>query len=120
MRRYKYILFVIVVLMLLSTVNVFAIEITIPQQVKVNYGKITLGEVAKIRGENNNIIEAIKDVELDTAPSPGYSSRLSRELIRLVLKNKGYNLENIKLNIPQVFTVKTKTKVISKDMLVDF
>ncbi len=120
MIKYKFILISTIVVILLFTFNVFAIEINIPGQVSVSRDEILLGAIARINGEENALIEELKAIELGNSPLPGYSSRLSRELIRLVLKNKGYDVDDFVLDIPRVFTVSTNFKVIPKDILLDF
>lgn len=120
MLRYKYISIIIFILLLVLSISVSAVEIYIPDQVDVSNDDILLGDIAQISGVNEEIIEKIKSIELAKSPLPGYSKRLSRELIRLVLKNKGYDVENIMFNIPTVFTVNTKYKKISIEKLINF
>ncbi len=117
---YKKISIVTFVFLLVFSLSVSAVEIDISGQVYISNEEILLGKIAHITGENREKIEQIKSIELSSSPLPGYSKQLSRELIRLILKNKGYDIDNIKLNIPQVFQVTTRAKRISREKLIAF
>lgn len=120
MLKNRYLILIIFIIIFFVSANVIAVEIDIPAQVQVRGEQILLGEISQISGENKEIIENIKTIELAKSPLPGYSKKLSRELIRLILKNKGYDLKDIELDIPDVFTVSAKSKKIAIENVLKF
>lgn len=96
------------------------IEISIPQQTTVNQAVISLGSIARIEGVRGQKLVALKKVKLDQAPRPGYERRINKQLVKLILQDKGYSRDSFKLNMPQVVKVKTASFQLDGSKLVEF
>lgn len=120
----KLVLFVgamfLLVLLVIYPVQAEGIVISIPDQVLVSGPRILLGDIAQIKGVTGTGLESIGKLDLGKSPLPGYSRHLNRELIRLLLQQEGLQPGEIKLDVSRTFTVKTRSKEINSDQLLEF
>ncbi|MFW6380922.1 MAG: flagellar basal body P-ring formation chaperone FlgA [Bacillota bacterium] len=96
------------------------LEIIIPREVKIASSRVLLGDIARIQGVENEEKESLEQIDLGQAPSPGYTREFTRELVRLLLKQEGYQGMSLSLEVPDVFTVSTSARVINRDTLAEF
>lgn len=104
-------------LILFCLVEAAAFEIEVRPEPEVKGAKITLGEIALIRGAELSAAELkkLKELEFKDSPTPGYKKRLTRVLVDLSIKNLGYQKSQYSLQMPQTITVRRKTIVIKKE-----
>lgn len=111
---------VLLIFFLSPSISAANIEITIPKDVEVKSSWITLGEIAQIEGITGEKLSNLQSVKLDKASRPGYSRMISSQLVKLILKDKGYKTDNFLFNIPERIEVKTSSQKISVDELKEF
>jgi len=111
----------LVLLFLLVNVRVRAesVRITIPEEIGISSNWITLGEIATITGIKGGKLEELKSIRLGKAVLPGYARQIQRAQIELHLKNEDFSLKDIKLDCPNRILVKTKSRKLSREKLVE-
>ncbi|MFW6409456.1 MAG: flagellar basal body P-ring formation chaperone FlgA [Halanaerobiales bacterium] len=94
--------------------------IQIEDEVTVDREVIRMGDIALIEGSSAEKREELTKIELEKAAPPGYTRKINRELIKLLLEDKGYDPDEFDLQIPRVVRVRTSAKSISEDRLMEF
>ena len=97
-----------------------ASTITIPKNAEVNSEWIKLGDIAKLIDFSPELKEELASLKLEKAARPGYERNISKQLIRLVLKDKGYDIANFNFDIPDRVKVKTLSQKIDNNRLKSF
>ena len=94
--------------------------ITITESEEVNSEWIKLGDIAKFSGFKSDLKKELSSVKLEKAARPGYERNISKQLIQLVLKDKGYDISKFDFDIPDRIQVKTLSQKISNEKLKKF
>jgi len=80
--------------------DVVAAEVTtirLLEKVEINAAMISLGAIAQIDGDDRQLIQSLKGVDIGKAPLPSRSRVIDIDYIRLRLKQNGFSLENFDL-----------------------
>ena len=88
--------------------------ITIPDDVKINNKTIFLQDIARIKGDDHELVKRINNVELGHSPSPGKSKTIDRNYIVLRLKKEGIDSSNYKLSSNEKITLRRSSKLLPK------
>ena len=106
--------------LLLLTVGVKAQgnTILIPSQVEVETLKLSLGELAELKG-SSKFIEQVKDISLGQTPYPGYQRVIYRDDLIYALRRKNINLAEINFRVPYQFSVRADYQPLAVKKLVD-
>ena len=97
-----------------------ASTITVNGDKEVKSEWIKLGDIAILSGFSSELEKELSSVKLEKSARPGYHRNISKQLIRLILKDKGYNISNFNFNIPDQIKVKTLSKKVNNKKLVNF
>lgn len=119
--KYKFVITLIIILILIPVVTVKAgeINISISEKVEVTGEWITLGELAEIKGlSNSKQIHNLESIKLARTVAPGYKRVIPREQILLLIENAGFSLKTFNLQIPENVEAQTANKVITKDKII--
>ena len=68
---------------------------------EINTNDIYLGQIARIRGDDQALVQRLKRIVIARAPLPGKSRHLNKNYIRLRLKQKKIDLSQIRLEAPR-------------------
>ncbi|SJZ47763.1 flagellar basal body P-ring formation chaperone FlgA [Selenihalanaerobacter shriftii] len=114
----KLIVGVLVLLLGLSSVAVAQNRVTIKvdYKVKVDGPKLTLGDIAVIKGGEPPKIE-LASINLGRAPLPGYTRVLKQEYIIAALRRAGFTLNNFYYHIPKQVRVTTRYQTLDGQQL---
>lgn len=96
------------------------IRISVPEILEISTPWIRLGDIARIEGLSGNKLKNVKDIILGKAMLPGYTRQVSRDHIKLLLQKAGLSLNNTQLDIPVYVKIKTASKILKKEELIDF
>ncbi len=108
-------------LVVLISPSVFSAKtISINSEVEVNKEWIKLGDIAEISGFSQTIRNELNDINLEKAPRPSYEKKITKQLVKLILKDEGYNIKEIEFNMPDKINVKTPSQEISEEEINDF
>ncbi|EIW15958.1 MULTISPECIES: flagellar basal body P-ring formation chaperone FlgA [Pelosinus] len=94
-------------------------RVVIDEQVRVNGAAISLGQVAKISGDDEKINQELRQLKIGDAPAPGSSFVLTKEIITMRLAAAGIDLASVMWSIPDRVTVIGDSQVISAQTLID-
>jgi len=95
-----------------------AITVTLPPRATVDADEIRLGKVAAIT-EAGDDQERLSQVVLGTSPVPGQSRTLTPEMIRVRLRQFGFNPDAITLDCPPSILITRLTTTVKGDMFVE-
>ncbi len=122
--KFKKIFSVLLVFLVFFSINspsvLSAQTIKISKNEEVNSEWIKLGDIAKLTDFSPDLKEELISVKLEKAARPGYERNISKQLIRLVLKDKGYDITNFVFDIPDRIKVKTLSKKLDNNKLETF
>lgn len=108
-------------LVVLISPSVFSAKtISINSEVEVNKEWIKLGDIAEISGFSQSIRNELKEINLEKAPRPSYEKKITKQLVKLILKDEGYNIKEIEFNMPDQIQVKTLSQEISEEEVKNF
>ena len=110
----KRLIFFIAIIIISGVSPLFGGEIIIPKFVKTQKAEIHLGDIAQIRGCNNDW----KDILLAHIGTPGSTIELPAGYIKARLKLKGVPVEKLKMNIPKEVKIERQAIRISKKDLI--
>jgi len=101
--------------------SVFAegITVVVSPDARVEGSFITLGQLAEISGDDTLRVKSLSQLKLGSAPLPGSSIVLTRELFNIRLANAGSDFSGITWQIPDSVTVTASSQSISGQTLVD-
>jgi flagella basal body P-ring formation protein FlgA len=91
----------------ICTVQVF-------ERSEVNYDKIRLGEIAKIKSEDSALLKKLSAIFIAKAPLPGKPRRIDESVIRNRLQQNDIDLSQIRLRVPKKVEVTRSFIEISK------
>lgn len=104
---------------LMNTVFAEGVTVIVAASVHVEGPSITLGQLADISGDDAQQVNNLRQLKLGSAPSPGGSMVLTKEILGMRLASAGSNLEGIVWQIPDSVTVTTNSQVISGQALIN-
>ena len=87
------------------------------EQVEISGEWIKLGDIAHFSGISVKLEKELSAIKLGKAARPGYNKRISKQLVKLILKDEGYSSENFELDIPDIIKVKTSSQKVSSEKL---
>jgi flagellar basal body P-ring formation protein FlgA len=91
--------------------------ITIPGKVELDKNIIMLEDIANFQGENSDMQDKMKGVELGIAPSPGEEKTIDKNYIILRLKKEGINTKDFELLCDEKIILHRISASLSKDEL---
>ncbi len=94
--------------------------ISVEEEVELSSEWIKLGSIAQFSGIPEKLEKELSAIKLEKAARPGYNKRISKQLVKLILKDKGYNIVEFELDIPNIVKVKTLSSEISSENLAGF
>ena len=106
--RIKWVLITGMVFLLLSWNCPFVLARTVvkvPERAKVNSKLISLGEIADIKGDDSQLVEALKSIVLGKAPLPGEMREISDRYVEMKVKQKGIDPSTLTLDLPEKIEV---------------
>ena len=71
----------------------------------VHSEQITLGDVARIEGDDREMIERLRVIELGKAPAPGKMKEMSAYYIEMKIRRSGIDREELTLDLPEKIEV---------------
>lgn len=92
------------------------IEIKSPAEVRGTV--IKLGDIAVLGGPSREIVEKLSGLEIGNAPLPGQERTLSLAIIRVRLRQAGFDPDGMSISSPTTIVVKTKASVAPQDAIV--
>lgn len=92
--------------------------VTINSPAEIRKPVITLGDIATFSGMSQDVAASLRDIEIGKAPSPGQARTLSLAIVRVRLKQAGYDPDNITISGPVTITVSTRPAVVSCDEVI--
>lgn len=114
--RSKWVLIAEMVFLLLSwnsSVVLARTVIKIPERANVSSKLIHLGDIAHIKGEDSQLVETLKSVELGKAPMPGERREINTHYIGMKIRQIGIDPATLTLDIPEKIEVIRETIEIS-------
>ena len=120
MKKSLFVLFFIFSFLFIPVVEVSAnspVTIKAEPQVRITAEKITLGDVAEIRGDEQSV-EKIKSIYVARSPKPGMYVRLSRKSIIFKLKRAGFDTSTMNLILPPSIRVYPVDKKIEGEVFI--
>lgn len=94
------------------------VRIEIKSPVEVRSAVVKLGDIAMLGGPSQEIVEKLSGLEIGNAPLPGQERTLSLAIIRVRLRQAGFDPDGILISSPTTIVVKTKASVALKDAIV--
>ncbi len=94
-------------------------RVVIEEQVKVNGAAISLGQIAKISGDNEESNQKLRQLKIGDAPVPGSSFVLTKEIITMRLAATESDLANVIWVIPDRVTVIGDSQTVNAQTLID-
>ena len=91
--------------------------IELKADVQVDNDQILLGEIAHIKGGNQEFIHKLEKIVIGKAPLPGKTRIVGIKYIKLRLKQCKINLHHTKFNIPEQIKISRSVVEISKDKI---
>ena len=91
--------------------------IAIDSSLKTKKSIITLGDIAVFSGMPEEMVKELSGIEIGKAPSPGSTRTLSLAIVRVRLRQAGYDPDDIEISGPVTIMVSTQsTEVTSGDI----
>lgn len=103
----------------ISAVFAEGVVVTFSEQAKIDGNIITLGQLAEITGSDAEETQKLRQIRLGTAPLPGSSFVLTKEIINVRLAAAGVDFNGITWLIPNAVTVSGNSQLISRQTLID-
>ena len=100
--------------------------IRVAANTRIEENHIMLGKIAKIQGDDPVMIQRLQDVVVGRAPLPGSSRRLENGVLNMRLRQNGFDLARLNLEVPDKVVVtrsfteidQTKIKALVNDYLI--
>ncbi len=80
-------------------------RIQVQENTRIEEDQILLGRIAKIQGDDPVMVQRLQDVVVGRAPLPGSSRRLEDRVLNLRLKQNGFDLARLNLEVPDKVVV---------------
>ncbi|MFW5999081.1 MAG: flagellar basal body P-ring formation chaperone FlgA [Halanaerobiaceae bacterium] len=107
-------------LLLVLPVAAETVEISLHGEAEVDSTRIRLDDIADIEGAGDELGDELADIQLEKAAPPGYSKKINRSLIKLLIKNSGLDYENIDFDGEQAVRVYTSSREIAAAEIEEF
>lgn len=91
------------------------LEINVHSVSLVEHKKVRLGDIARITGDEPDVVKAAQSIVLVSAPTLNRSIIMEKGLIKKALLKNGFDLKEVKLAFPKKITVKNKLARITED-----
>lgn len=91
--------------------------VTVNAESTVAGPQITLGELAEISGDDEGLVQALRELKLGNAPSPGNRLLLTADMFGGRLANAGLDLQGVSWNIPPMISIAAAGQAISGETL---
>lgn len=105
--------------MFMNSVFAEGITVTVNPSVRMEGTYMTLGQLADISGDDEKRVTGLRQLKLGSAPSPGNSMVLTKEILGMRLAGAGTDLSGIIWSIPDAVTVTTDSQLISGQALLN-
>jgi len=105
--------------LLMSSTFAAGITIVVAPEVSIEGTVMTLGQLSEISGDDTPWVNSLRQLKLGSAPPPGSSIVLTKELLDMRLAATGSNFSGIVWKIPDSITVTTRSQSISGQVLLD-
>jgi flagella basal body P-ring formation protein FlgA len=92
----------------ISGINVF-------DNAQVDGEKILLGEIARINGSDQKLMQQLKDIVIGQAPLPGRSRMIESDYLKWRLKQNGIDLAGLDLQCPQEIEISRSYIEVNQD-----
>jgi len=79
--------------------------------------RVTLGDIAKVSGANEDLLNRLKTISFGYAPNIGMTREISREQIALAINAAGFSESEIALQSPAKILVRRKGQEISQNQI---
>ncbi|MGM0410875.1 MAG: flagellar basal body P-ring formation chaperone FlgA [Bacillota bacterium] len=120
-KKFYQIILIILLFIVFVSPSVFSAKvISIDSEVSANGEWIKLGDIAEISGFSDNVKNELKEINLEKAPRPSYEKRITKQLVKLILKDKDYEVKEIEFNMPEQIKVKALSQKISESEIENF
>lgn len=93
-------------------------QISITSPLEVGKSVISLGDIATFRGMSEDVIESLSAIEVGKAPPPGQTRTLSLAIVKIRLRQKGYDPDSITISGPVTIVVSTRPAVMNYDEII--
>ncbi|HLV10050.1 MAG TPA: flagellar basal body P-ring formation chaperone FlgA [Halanaerobiales bacterium] len=93
------------------------IKIQIPDWVEVKQSRIILGDIARIEGLGGDMLNKLQSLDLGRAVLPGYSRKIYRNEVILLIENLGIERSALNLEMPSYTEVETASQVLSAEKM---
>jgi flagella basal body P-ring formation protein FlgA len=115
----RIIIMILVILLGLGSVAVAQdkVSIEINYKVKADNQNLMLGDIATIQG-SKEIVESLQNINLGTAPLPGYTRILKSDYILSSLLRAGFDLNQFTYEVPRQVRVTTPHQLLNGEKLV--
>ncbi|MBW2145389.1 MAG: flagellar basal body P-ring formation protein FlgA [Deltaproteobacteria bacterium] len=110
----------VIVLLFASEAFCSTIHVNVPGDVEVKGEEVTLGQIAKIRGDDQKMIQRLGEVVIAKAPGPGQTLSLRREdILSMIRRNPDLSLE-IYWELPETVTIRSDHVLVSKEKIIQW
>ncbi len=93
-------------------------SISIKSPVEIGKPVISLGDIATFSGISEDVVEGLFDIEVGKAPPPGQTRTLSLAIVRIRLRQAGYEPDKVTISGPVTIVVSTRSAVVTCDEIV--
>jgi len=83
----------------LSAANMTSIRVL--KKAEIEDDKMLLGKIAVIKGEDSELVQKLRAIDVGRVPLPGKSRRIDKHNIKIRLKQNGVDLSRIILEVPK-------------------
>ncbi len=111
------ILVITIILILASSISLSAFDVEINDEVKIERERIILGDIAKFSDISQNELVKIDKIDLGKAPIPGYKKYINKELVKLMIKKKGFKPQEYRLNFADQIVIRREARQIKSDVI---
>lgn len=90
-------------------------QISIKSPLEIGNAVISLGDIATFSGMSEDVRESLSAIEVGKAPPPGQTRTLSLAIVKIRLRQAGYDPDNIAISGPVTIVVSTRPAVVTSD-----
>jgi flagellar basal body P-ring formation protein FlgA len=91
--------------------------VSVAAEVVARGERLTLGEVAEVKGGGQGVVTRLRQVALGYAPGVGLVRELTREQIALALAAAGFTESSVRLDAPAVTSIRRASQVVDSALL---
>ncbi|MEJ7713723.1 MAG: hypothetical protein WKF84_28725 [Pyrinomonadaceae bacterium] len=85
----------------------------------VQHDRLTLGDIAEVRAENDEAINRLKAINLGYAPQVGAVREIERRRILLALAAAGYNEGVVAVTAPEITRVRRAAQRVERELIIE-